>query len=271
MLHGTVRAIKQLAAESFHAVRQHLNEVVYTMAAADFYTHSLESSLKEALHSLRLSNVQGELNVAIEKLDLLSGKLFQIMYNCVVDVDEPWTVLCHGDLWVNNLMFRYNASKQCVGVRLVDLQTMRYSSPAIDILHFFYTSTEFAVRHQHMDQLLRDYTMAMCTTCNSHVHDDLRVPNGRMPTIVEFDQELNALQAQMRKKALYGLGICMWLMPAVTFHPDNIINLDTVSLDDFTNSNQEKTMTQMQTPEYHSRMKETVLEFFDKGYLDDIE
>lgn len=272
VLHGTVRAMKQMAGKQFTTAREHLNEVVYTMVAADFYSHSLDSSLKEALHSLRQSNADGDLNVAIQKIDRLSGKMmFQIMYDCVVDVEEPWTVLCHGDLWINNLMFKYDATDRCVGVRLVDLQTMRYSSPVIDILHFLYTSVEFDVRDRHMEQLLRDYMASMCATvtqlADRQGDDDVVQPLQPM----DFDRELFALRGQMRKKALYGLGICMWLMPAVTFHPDKIIDLDTVSLDDFTNSNQEKTMTQMQTPEYHKRMKETVVEFLAKGYLDDIE
>lgn len=126
--------MKQLAPSDFHAMCQHLNEVVYTMDAADFYTHSLESSLNEALHSLRQSNVNGELDVVIQRIDRLSGKLFQIMYECIVDIEEPWAVLCHGDLWINNLMFKYDAANRCSGVRLVDLQTMRYSSPVVDIL-----------------------------------------------------------------------------------------------------------------------------------------
>lgn len=124
------------------------------------------------------------------------------------------------------------------------------------------------MRNQHIEQLLCDYTAAMCATVQQltrHCND------AQTPSTIHFERELDALRCQMRRKALYGLGICMWLMPAVTFHPDKIPDLNTVSLDDFTNSNQEKAMTQMQTPEYHTRMKETVVEFFANGYLDDIE
>lgn len=67
---------------------------------------------------------------------------------------------------------------------------------------------------------------------------------------------------------LFFLG--MWLLPAVTFHPDKIVDLDAVTMDDFTSDSQEKTMTQMQTPEYHTRMKETVMEFYRKGILNNI-
>lgn len=263
MLHGTSRAMKQIDPIGFHAAKEHLNEVVYCLSAIDFYTHSLESSLKEALYSLRKSNEHGELDVPIQKIDRLTGKLFKIMYECVVDVDEPWAVLCHGDLWINNLLFKYNKSNVCDGVKLVDLQTMRYTSPVIDILHFLYTSTEYQLREKYLDQLLLDYTVSLLKTMQR-----LTGLCGTDPNV--FNSELDGLRRQIRKKALYGLGICMWLMPAVTFHPDNILDLDTVSLSDFENSNQADTMTQMQTPEYHARMKETVLEFMNRGYLDNV-
>lgn len=247
----------------FHSAKGHLNEVVYCMSAIDFYTHSLESSLKEALFSLRQSNKHGELDGPIQKIDRMRGKLFKIMFKCVVDVEEPWAVLCHGDLWINNLLFKYNKSNVCEGVKLVDLQTMRYSSPVIDILHFLYTSTEYKLREKYMDQLLLDYTVSLLKTMQrltGHYGTDPKV----------FNLELDGIRRQMQEKALYGLGICMWLMPAVTFHPDKIPDLDAVSLSDFENSNQADAMTQMQTPEYHTRMKETVMEFMNRGYLNNI-
>lgn len=260
-MHATSRALKQCDPNTFWSVQQHLNEFVYSLSAIEFYTHSLESSLKEALYSLRKSNVNGDLDKPIQKIDCLTGKLFQIMFDCVIDTDDEWAVLCHGDLWINNLLFKYDAANNCHNVKLVDLQTMRYSSPAIDILHFLYTSTEYAVREKYFDQLVMDYTLSFYETAQKLTGQYDRNP-------IMFNYELNGIRSQLQKKALYGLGICMWLMPAVTFHPDKIPDLDAISLDDFTSSNQEKTMTQMQTPEYHARMKETVLEFFNKGFLD---
>lgn len=175
---------------------------------------------------------------------------------------EEFFVVTHGDLWLNNIMWQYDSRNKCESVKFIDLQTLRYTSPAIDILHFLYTSTEYAVRAQHMDQLIDDYVESLYATLQKfEVHDEY-VPNV---------QALNdIIRQELRDRAMYGLGICMWLLPAVTFHPDKIIDLDTVKLDDFSTGNQEKTLTQMQTPEYHTRMKDTVMEFYRKGILNDI-
>lgn len=175
---------------------------------------------------------------------------------------EDFFVVAHGDLWVNNLMWRYDNRNKCDGVKFIDLQTLRYTSPVIDILHFLYTSTEFPMRQKYMDRLIDDYVESLYETLQKFdVHEDY-VPN---------IETLNSIiRQELRDRAIYGLGICMWLLPAVTFHPDKIIDLDTVTIDDFNGDNQAKTMTQMQTPEYHARMKDTVMEFFTKGMLNDI-
>lgn len=203
----------------------------------------------------------GDLNRAIECVERLKGRLYRTMYKCVRDTSADWTVICHGDLWINNLMFRYNRG-ECDGVKFIDLQTLRYTSPVIDILHFLYTSTERSVRDAHMDNMIDDYVESLYDTLQKFdVHDEY----------VSDVNELNAIiRRELREKSMYGLGICMWLMPAVTFHPNNIIDLDTITIDDFTSDNQEKTMTQMQTPEYHVRMRDTVMEFYRKGILNDI-
>lgn len=175
---------------------------------------------------------------------------------------EAFFVVAHGDLWLNNIMWRYDNHNKCDGVKFIDLQTLRHTSPVIDILHFLYTSTEHAVRAQYMDQLIDDYVDSLYATLRRFdVHDEY-VPNARILNDI--------IRSELRDRSIYGLGICMWLLPAVTFHPDKIVDLDTITMDDFKSDCQEKTMTQMQTPEYHSRMRETVMEFYCKGILNDI-
>lgn len=261
-MHGVSLAAKRIHTDEFATILAHVNESIYCPDAGKFYTHSLESSLKEALFSLRKSNVNGELTPPIDCVAKLAGKLYEVMYRSVRENNGNWMVICHGDLWINNLMFHYDADQQVDAVKFVDLQTLRYTSPVIDILHFLYTSTEWSVREQHMDQLLNDYVESLHgTLCRF-------IPNRNDVETIESLQ--NTIRQEMNARSLYGLGICMWLMPAVTFHPDNVLDLDTVTMNDFTNDNQEKTMTQMQTPEYHARMRETVMEFHVKGILNQI-
>lgn len=61
-----------------------IGESIYCSEAAEFFTQSLECSLKEALFSLRKSSqTYAALEPAIQQIELLKGQLFRKMYECV--------------------------------------------------------------------------------------------------------------------------------------------------------------------------------------------
>lgn len=69
-------------------------------------------------------------------------------------------VLCHGDLWKNNLMFKSNGNVKCV---MVDYQFLRYTSPCIDVstLVYLHTTPEYRKKSElnlfeHYYCVLRD-------------------------------------------------------------------------------------------------------------------
>lgn len=152
-------AAKILHCNEFASVVSNIDESIYCAEAADFFGASLECSLKEALFSLRKSSQTMQcLDPAIRQIEKLKGKLFRQMFECVRGesriVRDEFFVVAHGDLWLNNIMWLHDSRNKCDGVKFIDLQTLRFTSPVIDILHFLYTSTEYTVRNQYMDQLI---------------------------------------------------------------------------------------------------------------------
>lgn len=111
--------------------------------------------------------------------------------------------MAHGDLWINNIMWRHNNRNECDGIKFVDLQTLRYTSPVIDILHFLYTSTEYAMRDKYMDQLIDDYVDSLYATLQRFEVQDEYVSN--VQTLNEI------IRSELRERSLYGLGICMYI------------------------------------------------------------
>ncbi|XP_021705818.1 uncharacterized protein LOC5572842 [Aedes aegypti] len=260
--HAVSLAMKLVKPVQFHTMKEKVTEIVYNDAAAEFYTHSLETSLRGTLDSLHYSNTDGSLDAPIKAIEKLSGRLYQIMYSAVRNSHEPWKVLCHGDTWVNNLMFNEGHDQ----VKLIDLQTMRYTSPVIDILHLLYTSTGVEIRNAYGDELIRNYQQALVTALRIYVPASKSFVLPALEATFSYEN----IQAEYDDRILYGLGIAMWLLPAVTFHPDHIPDLDQVTMNDFKTKNHEKTIAQMLSTDYHTRMKDTVLEFYRKGFLDNV-
>lgn len=73
------------------------------------------------------------------------------------DLAHPKT-LTHGDLWMNNMLFRYpKGSKVPNHCCLLDYQTLRYHYPSFDALLVLYYNTTRSFREKYRKELLRYY------------------------------------------------------------------------------------------------------------------
>ncbi|XP_059051802.1 uncharacterized protein LOC131846498 [Achroia grisella] len=64
--------------------------------------------------------------------------------------------ICHGDIWKENILFKYVDNKP-IGACLIDYQTVRMASPAFDILFLITTSTHNELRRKYYQELLDTY------------------------------------------------------------------------------------------------------------------
>lgn len=74
----------------------------------------------------------------------LAQNLHSKMCKIVAPSKDGINVLNHGDYWINNMMFLYEGEETVnpQDIRLVDLQLVRYSSPALDLQYFMTTSVQ---------------------------------------------------------------------------------------------------------------------------------
>lgn len=68
-------------------------------------------------------------------------------------------VVSHGDLWVNNFMFKYE-DETPVDCKFIDYQLARYAPPAFDLAQTVYINSTKEFRAQHLDEILNTYCNA---------------------------------------------------------------------------------------------------------------
>ncbi|XP_046389628.1 uncharacterized protein LOC124158538 [Ischnura elegans] len=129
------------------------------------------------------------------------GKLFQITQPS----EKYFNVLCHGDVWVNNIMFRDNAmsgkEKKPVDALLVDLQLIRFAPVAIDLLLFLHTSTTRKFRQDNLNELLEEYHKQLGNIVGKKELDEL--------------MSLEKLKESMSELGLFGKVIATGYLPFI--------------------------------------------------------
>jgi len=69
---------------------------------------------------------------------------------------EPLALLCHGDLWTCNLLWKYEEGN-VVDVKIIDFQVIRFGNPSLDISNFLCICVDSSILREHFDTLLGHY------------------------------------------------------------------------------------------------------------------
>ncbi|XP_017010764.2 uncharacterized protein pkm [Drosophila takahashii] len=146
------------------------------------------------------------------------GSYFELLLPLVGGSNcEPFAVICHGDCWNNNILYKSSEGGVLEDVRLIDWQLMRYASPVTDLAYFLFTCTSRDFRQRHLKNILEDY------------YEELGVQLKRLGE--QLDQLLprSAFDEQVATKAPVGLLLAMMVLPIVTMQGQDVPDLQAIS------------------------------------------
>lgn len=66
---------------------------------------------------------------------------FETLCECIDgNAAEPFSVVTHGDMWLNNTMYEHDDEHRPINAVFIDWQLTRYSSPVLDLMYFIFVS-----------------------------------------------------------------------------------------------------------------------------------
>lgn len=119
---------------------------------------------------------------------------------------EPLVCILHSDCWINNMLYKYDDDKKQVAeMRIIDWQIIRLGHPAIDVIHYLYTSTTTEIRTKNMPTFL------------NHYYDTLTEALGllRCPIIEENNYSRRRFLKDVQQRIRYGLYYSFLVLPAM--------------------------------------------------------
>lgn len=125
------------------------------------------------------------------------------IYDRICDVTkrkpEEFNVLCHGDMWANNVMFSYSGCT--IDAIFCDFQVVNWSSPVLDIVYTLYTSSHSELRERDWDFLINYYYTELKNTLSKLKYSK------PVPSLSELHSDILKKGIYAAYNGLVGLGL----------------------------------------------------------------
>lgn len=218
--HASALTVKIKDPQLFGELTESLEEVIYkenleTTPMRMCSNMSMESSLK----SLELIEPRTqELQAIIDHIAGYVGKTYDIMYRIFNGPKEKYHTICHGDPWMNNMLFLHDNDGKIIDLKLVDYQICRHTSLATDIHYFIYSSVQSSLIKKSYESLIRIY--------HTEFLKELRRSNVDEQILAELDKEW--LEKELRTYSLYGVLIGCFMANPILAEEEDVLQFETL-------------------------------------------
>lgn len=189
-----------------------------------------------------------------KKLDTIRQDLLKGVVNLFA-AEGPVNVLNHGDLTVNNMMFKYGENIEICDVRLFDFQLPSFASFGLDLQTFLISSVRADVLINRLDDLLQIYQ----TTFNSILSD----------CGSSFALSLEDVKLEFLKADCFGIFIASTLFCMRAVGAKKVADMSSFNMGTYVEKNDSPFRQILESEEY-KRALPPVIRYFDKRGLFDM-
>ncbi|XP_053669419.1 uncharacterized protein LOC128719807 [Anopheles marshallii] len=220
--HAVSLAYKQRHPTEFQKLINSLEEGIFSQANAEWYRKYYDVLTRNAIQMVRQTVPEKKEHLA--KLEGFLSNCFGHLVD-LVNRQSELSVICHGDCWTNNILFRYADDGAIAETCLVDFQLIRHGSLALDLAYLIYCCTDGSLRKKNLQHWLQTYHHQLVRSLRLLVGDLFDNVFGSEKRLWEL------INDEFKVCARFGLGTAMDMLPISTCSSEEAPDLYTSDTD----------------------------------------
>ncbi|XP_055603186.1 uncharacterized protein LOC129751612 [Uranotaenia lowii] len=203
--HAVSLAYKRQEPDKFNRLVSSISEGIFSKTNAEWYKNYYDILTKNAIQMV-VQTIPGKTKY-LDKLKRFLSNCFGNMVE-LTGRESKLSVICHGDCWTNNILFKYDDDGNITETCIVDFQLVRHGSLALDLTYLIYCCTEGSVRKDNLQKWLQTY--------GEQLGKSLKLLGSFQDFAVDEPDLQRQIDEEFRAYARFGLGAAMDMLPIST-------------------------------------------------------